>query len=160
MEKGHAWTVEEDRYCCRIYIWYMFALQPEQDKAKYNLRPFAEYKRMLEIKSPNSLIGEISNVFDISEREISVRLQKIKAISNEMHRRDDTVPIRPFNRYTKQLKDIFLTVIDEIGQEIRKATFPNNIEERMAVAQEKINECGRVLISEDPDDNWEEFLEE
>ena len=51
-------------------------------------------------------------------------------------------------------------VIDEIGQEIRKATFPNNIEERMAVAQEKINECGRVLISEDPDDNWEEFLKE
>ena len=36
---------------------------------------------------------------------------------------------------------------------------PNDTEERM-VAQEKINECGMVLISEAPDDNWEEFLEE
>jgi len=149
MEECHAWTIEEDAYCCRMYIWYMFALQPEADKRNCDLRPFPEYKKMLEIKSPKSLIKEVTDFFDISEKEISIRFQKIKGISNELHRKDDLVPIRPCRRYPKQLQEVFLLTIDEIGQELRKKALPSLIEKRMAVAQDKINECGRDLISQD-----------
>ena len=31
------WTIGEDLYCCKVYIWYMFACQPESDKKNINL---------------------------------------------------------------------------------------------------------------------------
>ncbi len=159
MQYCHEWTAEEDKCCCRIYIWYMFTKAPKTQEQADNLATFTEYKKMLAVESPRELITMIWRQYPIiSEREIAHKLQKIKQISTEVLG-DDYVPIIPFRHYRKRLKDIFCTTMDEIGRELRHEPPPKTKEELWAEKQEYIEKYGKFIVSEDPDDHLGDFID-
>lgn len=159
MQYCHEWTIEEDKYCCRIYTWYMFTKLPKTNEQAEQLITFSEYQAMLPVENPRELITMVWRKYPfISEKEILFQLRKIKQISVELFG-DDSVPIIPVPNYRKQLKDAFCIVTDEISSELRHEPPPKTREELWAETQEYIEKYGKLIISEDPDDFLGDFID-
>ena len=152
MQYCHEWNIEEDKFCCRIYMWYMFTKLPKTKDQEENLITFPEYQEMLSVMNPRELITMVWKQYPfISEKEILFQIRKVKQISIEISG-DDSVPIIPVPNYRKQLKDAFYTVMDEIGDKLRHEPPPKTREELWTETQEYIEKYGKLIISEDPDD--------
>ena len=152
MQYCHEWTIEEDKYCCRIYTWYMFTQVPKTQKQADNLATFTEYQVMTLVENPRELITMIWRQYPtISEKEILFQLRKIKQISTELFG-DDHVPILPTQIYRKQLKNAFYTTMDEISHELRHEPPTKTREELWTETQEYIRKYGKIIVSQDPDD--------
>ena len=160
MEYCHEWTIEEDKYCCRIYTWYMFTKVPKTSDQTDNLLTFTEYKEMQAIENPRELITKVWKQYPfISEKEILFQLRKIKQISTELLG-DDYVPIFPAPNYRTQLKDAFCIIMDEISLELQHEPPPKTKAELWSETQEYIEKYGKLIISEDPDDFLSSFGDE
>lgn len=152
MQYCHEWTIEEDKYCCRIYTWYMFTQVPKTQKQADNLATFTEYQVMTLVENPRELITMIWRQYPtISEKEILFQLRKIKQISMELLG-DDAVPIIPAKNYRMQLKNAFCITMDEISFELRHEPPAKTREELWTETQEYIRKYGKIIVSQDPDD--------
>lgn len=158
MQYCHEWKIEEDKFCCRIYMWYMFTKLPKTKEQEENIITFSEYQEMLSVVNPRELITMIWKQYPfITEKEILFQIRKIKQISMEISG-GDHVPIIPSPNYRKQLKDAFYIVMEEIGCQLRHEPPPKTREEIWAERQEYMKEYtkkyGKLIISREPNDYW------
>ena len=159
MEYCHEWTIEEDKYCCRIYTWYMFTQVPKSPDQADNLATFAEYEEMQTVENPRELITKVWTQYPfISEKEILFQLRKIKQISTELLG-DDCVPILPAPNYRTQLKDAFCIIMDEISCELRHEQPSKTRNELWKETQEYIDKYGKIIVSEDPDEFFGDYID-
>ena len=158
MKACYKWTYEEELFCCKKYIWFMFKSHPEEEKAEYNLTEYDSYREICKFETIYDLIDEISEQYKhIPIKSIERKFRQIKKASNDDCKKDDFVALAPYGRYSKQLERALGDAFDEVHREVTHEPPPETIEERYARIERDIEKHGTIIVSRDSFDEFSDF---
>jgi len=147
MEFCHEWTYDEEIFCCKKYIWFMFKNLPDNEKTDVDLTEYDSFREVCKYLTIYDLISGISDHYKhIPLREIEHKFKQIKQVSNDFNQRDDCVCISPHSYYSVQLKKAFGVAADDVHRELTHEPPPETIEERNA---RDIEKRGKIIVSHD-----------
>lgn len=155
MKECHEWSFEEEFFCSKKYIWFLFSSLPKEEQEASNLNEFIEFRAISNLKNPRDLINHIYTRFPyIAQREIEHKIKQIKHLSNELIRRDDLLPIAPHPFCSDKLKLTFECAAESIHFTLNHEIPTDNHKRQKAEAAKKYkpketfmtaNELGRKL---------------
>ena len=150
MEICHEWTYDEEFFCCKKYIWFMFKNLPDNEKADADLTEYDSFLEIAQYRTLYDLMLEVSNRYKyIPLREVEHKFKQIKQVSNDFYGKDDYVCISPHRYYSEQLKKAFGFAADDVHRELTHEPPSETIEERNARIARDIEKYCEIIISQD-----------
>ena len=137
MARKQRWSYEDDYLCCERYLYFSIG----------RTRALSIY----------ALIEELAeHLPHLSRGSLRMKLQNIKAISQEM-RLNDGVDISPLDQYSAQCRRAFINAFNDMAKKFNRDDADETPDERDKNINEKIDKGGKIILSEDYDDVFDEY---